>query len=112
MHSYLGGVLYVVFWTFTVLFARPRWRPTRVALGVLLATSAIEVFQLCAWPAGFRATFVGGALLGSTFDPLDFPCYAVGAATAIAGARALYTGRTKDVEKSTPGSSASTSSSQ
>lgn len=112
VRGYLGGVVYVVFWTCAALLARPRWRPARVAAAVLLATCAIEMFQLCRWPAGFRATFLGGALLGSDFDPRDFAAYAVGAAAAVAGTRALYTGSTKVVAKSTPGSSASTRSSQ
>jgi hypothetical protein len=112
IRGYLGGALYVMFFTYVVLLARPRARPAAVALGVLLATCAVEAFQLCRWPEGLRATFLGGVILGSEFDPLDFPCYAVGAMLALAGARALYTGSTKVVAKSTPGSSASTTSSQ
>lgn len=112
IRGYAGAVLYVVFWTYVVLLARPRWRPARIALAVLLATCAIEVFQLSRWPEGVRATFLGGTLLGSQFDPWDFAAYAVGATIAALGARALYTGRTKLVAKSTPGSSASTRSSQ
>jgi hypothetical protein len=90
MRGYLGGVLYVVFWTYAALLARPAWPPARVALAILLATCAIEILQLWhpAWLERARATPVGGMLLGSTFDPWDFPCYAVGAA-AVAAARAL-----------------------
>jgi hypothetical protein len=104
--------LYVVFWTLAAMFVRPAWRPPRVAALVLLATCAVEVLQLCRWPAGFRATLLGGALLGSEFDPWDFAGYAVGAVAAVALSRAAYTGRTNVVEKSTPGSSASTTSSR
>ena len=89
VRGYLGGVVYVSFWTYVVLLARPRWPPARVALFVLAATCAIEVFQLCRWPEGFRATLLGGALLGSEFDPWDFAAYAVGAAAAVTGTRAL-----------------------
>jgi hypothetical protein len=89
VRGYAGGVLYVAFWTYAVLLVRPRLPPATVALAVLLATCAIEVFQLSAWPERVRATFLGSLILGSEFDPLDFPCYAVGAAVAVAGARAL-----------------------
>ena len=109
VRGYLGGSLYVVFWTYAALLARPRWRPARVALAVFAATCAIEVFQLARWPEGVRATLVGGALLGSEFDPWDFAAYAIGAAIAVAG---TYTGRRNAVAKSTPGASASTKSSQ
>ena len=110
VRGHLGGAVYVVFWTYLALLLKPRWPPARVALGVLAATSAIELFQLVRWPERVRASFLGGALLGSEFDPLDFAAYAVGAAIAVLGSR--YTGSTKVVEKSTPGASASTASSQ
>lgn len=86
VRSYVGGVLYVIFFTFLVLFLRPAWRPWRVSLGVFLATCAVEVLQLWhpEWLEPIRATFVGHALLGNTFQWLDFPCYAVGAALALA----------------------------
>ncbi len=76
-----GGVLYVLFWIFVVLAARPDWGAGRVALGVLAVTSMLEVLQLWhpAWLAPFRTTFLGHALLGNTFAWLDFPHYAAGA---------------------------------
>ena len=89
VRGYVGGALYVVFWTYVALLARPRWRPARVALCVFLATCAVEVFQLCRWPEGFRATFLGAALLGSEFDPWDSAAYAVGAAASALGARLM-----------------------
>jgi hypothetical protein len=110
VRGHLGGAIYVVFWTYVALLVQPRWPPARVALAVLAATSAIEAFQLVRWPERVRASFLGGALLGSEFDPWDFAAYAVGAVIAVAGSR--YTGSTKVVEKSTPGASASTASSQ
>ena len=87
VRGHLGGVVYVVFWTYLALLVRPRWPPARVALCVFAATCAIEAFQLCRWPEGFRATFLGGALLGSEFDPKDLAAYAVGAAIAVLGSR-------------------------
>jgi len=87
VRGYVGGALYVVFWTYAALLARPRWPPAKVALCVFLATCAVEIFQLCRWPEGFRATFLGAALLGSEFDPWDFAAYAAGAAASVLGAR-------------------------
>jgi hypothetical protein len=86
-----GGFLYVVFWVFVVLLLFPRLSPARVALGVFAATSLLEFLQL--WhPAGLeavRASFLGHALIGSTFAASDFPYYAAGALAAWAGARRL-----------------------
>jgi len=91
VRGYAGGVLYVVFFTCAVLLARPDWRPAPVAAGVLLATCALEVLQLWhpPWLERVRATFLGHALLGSTFSGWDFACYAVGALLAIALSRVL-----------------------
>jgi hypothetical protein len=86
-----GGLLYVVFWVFVVLGLCPRLSPGRVALGVLAATSALELLQLWhpAWLEPVRASFLGHALLGSTFAASDFPYYAAGALSAWAAARRL-----------------------
>jgi len=91
VRGYAGGVLYVMFFTFAVLLARPDWRPERVAAGVLLATCGLEVLQLWhpPWLERIRATFLGQALFGSTFSGWDFAAYALGAAAAIALSRAL-----------------------
>lgn len=91
VRSQAGGALYVVFWTYAVLLARPGLSPARVALAVLLATCALEALQLWhpAWLERARATAPGDVLLGSTFDPLDFAAYAVGAAAAVGAARSL-----------------------
>lgn len=97
VRSYLGGVLYVVFFVLLVLFVRPGWRPAHVALGVFLATCAVECLQVWhpAWLDEARATFVGHALLGSTFAWADFPCYAAGSILALALCRFIkYEGGT------------------
>ena len=88
MSGQAGGLLYVVFWTFLVLAVAPRLRAGPVALGVLLVTTALELLQLWQPPflAGIRATFLGHALLGSTFAASDLPYYALGAGLAYAGA--------------------------
>jgi len=78
--NYLGGVLYEVFWILVVQFIRPSLSPWRVAGWVLAVTSALELAQL--WHPPFleavRDTFVGRALIGTTFAWWDFPHYAVG----------------------------------
>jgi hypothetical protein len=80
-----GGILYEVFWIFVVLLLWPRLAPLRVAGGVFAATSALEFLQLFHPPflKTIRATFLGHALIGSTFVWWDFPHYAVG---CVAGA--------------------------
>jgi hypothetical protein len=89
VRGYLGGVLYVVFWILLVLLLRPQLRPESVAGYVFLATAALEAAQLWhpPWLERLRATFLGHALLGSTFSWWDFPCYALGAALGVGVAR-------------------------
>jgi hypothetical protein len=85
VRGYLGGVFYVVFWILLVLLARPQLRPGSVAVAAFLATCALEAAQLWhpRWLEEVRATFLGHALLGSTFSWWDLPCYALGAALGI-----------------------------
>ena len=85
VRSHLGGVLYVPFWVLAVLFVWPRLSPPRVAAGVLAVTSLLEVAQLWQPPLlqAVRSTFLGHALLGSTFSWLDFPCYLAGCLLAL-----------------------------
>lgn len=75
-----GGIFYEFFWVFLALAVWPRLRPLRAALAVLVVTSALEFLQL--WHPPFleavRGTFLGHALIGSTFSWLDFPHYLVG----------------------------------
>jgi hypothetical protein len=93
-----GGVLYVAFWVLVVLALWPSLPPARVAGAVFLVTSALELLQLWqpAWLAPVRASFVGHALLGSTFSGLDFPHYALGALVGWAWARWVRSGRPAD----------------
>jgi len=85
VEGYLGGVLYEVFWILAVLAVRPTWSPWRVAAGVLAVTCFLECLQLWHPPLlqALRGTFLGSALLGTTFVWWDFPHYVVG---CIAGA--------------------------
>lgn len=87
----LGGFFYVVFWVFLVLALAPRLAPGPVSVGVFGVTSALEFLQLWHPPllTQVRGTFLGHALLGSTFAWSDFPYYAAGCLVAYGAARHL-----------------------
>jgi hypothetical protein len=57
-----------------------RTNPRRFAGGVLAATCVLEFLQL--WhpplPEAARGSFLGAAILGTTFDWTDFPYYFAG----------------------------------
>jgi hypothetical protein len=76
----LGGVFYVVFWCLAILLALGRIEPRGVALVVVAVTSSLEFLQLWHPVAleAIRASFVGRALLGTTFSWNDFPYYFLG----------------------------------
>ena len=82
--AYAGGFFYVLFWVFVFLGFAPRSSPRTVALFVFTATSVSEVAQL--WHPPFlesiRSTFLGHALLGSTFSWWDFAYYGLAALAA------------------------------
>jgi hypothetical protein len=88
---YGGGVVYEVFWILALLAAAPRWSAGRVGAGVLVVTCGLEAMQL--WHPPFleaiRSTFLGRALIGSTFSWWDFPHYLVGCVLGVALARRL-----------------------
>lgn len=96
VNNYFGGILYVVFWCLVVFICTKLRRPWRVAAGVFLATSILEILQL--WHPLFletiRSTFIGATLLGTTFAWLDFPHYAAG--SIIAGFWMAFIGARKN----------------
>ena len=71
----------VVFWILLAALARPRSSPRIVAGAVLVVTSLLEGLQRSSTPLldAIRATFLGRALIGSTFSWWDFPHYLAGA---------------------------------
>ena len=79
-----GGVSYVVFWTLLFAALIPRIRPALLVVLVFACTCVLEFLQLWhpPWLESMRRTFIGRAVLGTTFDWTDFPPYAVGAALA------------------------------
>ena len=78
---YGAGVLYEIFWCLALFFSCPRRQnPAKIAIAVFAATCILEALQL--WHPMFlekiRATFLGGAILGTTFVWWDFPYYVLG----------------------------------
>ncbi|MBD3316007.1 MAG: DUF2809 domain-containing protein [Chitinivibrionales bacterium] len=76
----LGGVFYELFWCLAALAMVPRI-DGRVTAGIVFGvTSLLEFLQLWhpAWLEAIRGTFLGAALLGSTFVWSDFAYYVVG----------------------------------
>jgi len=75
--------------------AAPSLSSRGVAISVFLVTAALEFLQL--WHPALlervRATFLGHALLGSTFAWSDFPYYAFGAWIAFIIARRVQSHR-------------------
>lgn len=91
-NQYGAGVLYEVFWCLVVFFFIPsKKREAHIAISVFVITSILEVLQLYQPPflQQLRATFLGAALLGSTFVWLDFPYYALGCFIAYLGMRKI-----------------------
>jgi len=82
-NNYGAGVLYEVFWILVAfLFWRSRRASSLIPIIVFLCTSALEVLQLWHPPIlqSIRSTFIGGALIGTTFVWWDFPHYILGCA--------------------------------
>jgi len=81
VNASLGGTFYVIFWCLVVRFLWPKAAGSRIGIGVLAATCAIEFLQLWHPPLleAMRSHFVGRTILGSTFDWSDFPYYFLGA---------------------------------
>lgn len=78
---YGGGVMYEIFWCMVIFIFCPRKKATtKIAVGVFVVTSLLEFLQL--WHPRIlqqvRSTFLGGALLGTTFVWWDFPHYVLG----------------------------------
>ena len=80
--SYGAAIFYEVFWILLLgTFARG-WSAPACAIVVFAATGALEFLQRVHGPMldGIRGTWLGRALIGSSFDPWDFAAYAAGCA--------------------------------
>jgi hypothetical protein len=86
----VGGVFYEILWCLALAIAVPRWKASRIAVLVLIATCILEFLQLWHPPLLelVRANFIGRTILGSDFDWGDFPYYFVGSAIGWAWLRA------------------------
>ncbi len=98
VRGHAGGILYVVFWILLALLIWPTLSSRLVAVTVLGITCILEVLQLWHPSAldGVRGSFVGHALIGSTFSWWDFPNYILGSVLAVLfvrWARARASGR-------------------
>ncbi len=94
-NNYGAALLYEVFWCLVVFFFIPRKKyATRIAVSIFIITSMLETLQL--WHPWFlqkvRLTFLGKALLGTTFVWWDFPYYLLGCFIGWLGMRALSKG--------------------
>ena len=91
-NDYGGGLLYEIFWCLIVFFFVPhRKYITPITLWVLIITCILETLQLWHPPLleQIRSTFLGAALIGTTFVWLDFPHYLLGCAIAWAWMRTI-----------------------
>lgn len=92
-NNYGAGAVYEIFWCLVVfLFVQQtRKNSTKTAVGVFAVTCVLEVLQL--WHPVFldnlRGTFLGSALLGTTFAWWDFPHYALGSLIGWVGMRGI-----------------------
>ncbi|MBB2911436.1 hypothetical protein FHS43_002709 [Streptosporangium becharense] len=83
--KYAGDALYTVLVYALIVFLLPRLSPSRVALGALAFSWAVEFAQLTPVPAALsEVSVVARLVLGSTFGAADLVAYAAGAAFAAA----------------------------
>jgi hypothetical protein len=84
VNNSLSGVFYEIFWCLAVLVLFPHARARVVATAVFVVTCGLEFLQLWHEPhlGAVRRTFLGRALLGTSFTWLDFPYYAAGCGIA------------------------------
>ncbi len=81
----LAGLFYETFWCLVVFMISPRLNALLIASWVFVGTSILELLQL--WHPVFlqiiRNTFIGAALLGNSFNWLDFPYYLAGCISGV-----------------------------
>jgi hypothetical protein len=80
-NDYGAGVLYEIFWILAAfLFFPSKHSVNVIPICVFIITCILELLQL--WHPPFleviRSSFVGGALMGTTFVWWDFPHYVIG----------------------------------
>ncbi|MBN2611700.1 MAG: DUF2809 domain-containing protein [Bacteroidales bacterium] len=89
LNNSMAGLFYETFWCLLIFMFFYDIHPFKIGLGVFVLTSALEFLQL--WHPPFlqviRNTFIGAALLGNSFNWLDFPYYIAG---CLAGILAIF----------------------
>lgn len=80
VNNHLGGVIYVVFFIFLASLFFPQTRAIKIALLVFIVTCSLEFTQMIQTDSlnQLREYFVVHALIGSSFNLMDMPFYAVG----------------------------------
>ncbi len=95
VNNSLGGILYEIFWCLALLLFLPKTRPYKIALGVFIITSTLEILQL--WHPTFlmqiRRTFIGRTLIGTSFVWSDFFYYSIGCIIGFLLLRMLQRGK-------------------
>ena len=86
-----GSLAYQILLMMVLAFIFPRLSLAKCAVGVFIASTAIEFLQLCKAPflLALQATWLGRVILGNTFLWADFPTYAIGCALGWIALRAL-----------------------
>ena len=97
---YGAAVLYEVCWVLLLRLVVPRLAPVTCGTIVFIVTCALEFLQLWRLPAldAVRRTFLGAALLGTSFDPWDFVYYVAGSSLGVLLAIAIRRGSTGNVK--------------
>ncbi len=93
VNDHFGDILYEVFWCLVGALFFPQTTTKKIITIVFITTCSLEILQL--WQPTFltilRNTFIGHAILGSNFDPWDFPHYALGGLIAFQGLNKINT---------------------
>lgn len=89
LNDLFGSVAYQILWVLLLALLAPQASLLWIAVGVCLASCAIEFLQLWQNPSylAARATFLGRLILGNTFLWSDFPGYFIGGAMGWAWAK-------------------------
>jgi len=80
INHHAGGLIYEIFWCLAISLFWPKLNGWKIAAWIFSVTCFLECLQL--WHPPFlesvRLTFLGRALIGTTFSWWDFPYYVLG----------------------------------
>jgi len=85
INNHLGGLFYVVFWCLLAFLFFPEASGWKIVSIVLLITVILEFLQLVhpKFLEAIRSTTIGRTIIGSSFNPVDFIFYFLGAGLGI-----------------------------